>query len=111
MATYIISFRVVNDRTYSDRYGSLVDRIKSEADGGTTWEETTSLIIIKSAKSAENLASAIYFGSSIATTDTILVVNATNGTYAARGEVSIRPHSPIFLRGIFSRGECSDKNS
>ena len=97
MATYLISFRVANDRTYADRYASLVDTIKSEAENSTTWDETTSLIIIKSSKSTQTLATAIYLGSSVASSDTILVVNASNGTYATRGEVKY----PSTLANLF----------
>lgn len=99
MATHIISFRIANDSTYADRYESVVKAIKAEAEGCTTWEETTSLNVLKSPKTADSLASAIYVGSTFYThKDTLLVVNASNGTYATRGEVQY----PSTLDSLFA---------
>ena len=88
MATQIISFRIAKDATYADRHASVMDAIKAEANGGFTWDETTSLVVLNSTKTADSLASSIYLGSSFSTKkDTLLVVNASNCTYATRGEV------------------------
>ena len=99
MATHIISFRIANDSTYADRYASVVDKIRMEADDNTTWEETTSLFVIRSTKSADSLAGSIYVGSEFySQKDTLLVVNASNGTYATRGEVKY----PATLASLFA---------
>lgn len=99
MATHIISFRIASDSTYADRYESVVNAIKSEAESGTTWEETTSLVVLKSSKSADALAGAIYVGSDFYIhKDTLLVVNASNGTCATRGKVKY----PATLASMFT---------
>jgi len=57
MATFAVSFRLEYDGDYSDRYSSVVDAIRKEADEGRKWEEMTSLFIFKSSRSADNVAS------------------------------------------------------
>lgn len=99
MATHIISFRIANDITYAARYESVVNAIRAEAESGTTWDETTSLFVLKSSKSADALAGAVYIGSKFHTTkDTLLVVNTSNSTYATRGEIKY----PATLANLFT---------
>ncbi|MFD1342757.1 hypothetical protein [Litorisediminicola beolgyonensis] len=99
MASYMISFRIANNSTYLNRYNSLVERVKFEAEDGLAWEETTSLIIIRSSKTAEQLAGAIYLGSEMSLLDTLLVVNASTGIFATRGEVKY----PATLASVLSQ--------
>lgn len=99
MATYIISFRILSDSTHADRWASVVDTIHGEAANGTVWEETTSLIILRSQKSPDALASSIYLGSSFSPSkDKLLVVDAHSGAYATRGEFDY----PATLAGLLS---------
>lgn len=56
MATYVVSFRIGQDSEYAQRWKSVVEAIHNQADDGTCWEETTSLIIFRSSKSAEQIA-------------------------------------------------------
>ncbi len=100
MATYIISFRLEHDSNYSDRYTSVVNAIRREADGGSKWEEMTSMFILKSVKTADSIASSIYIGSSLdITKDAVLVVNASNGTFATRGKIEY----PATLASLFTQ--------
>lgn len=87
MATHIISFRIAQDPQATERWASTVARIKAEADSGS-WDETTSFFLIKSDKSAVDLASSIYFGSSFdASKDKLLVVDVTRNAHATRGQI------------------------
>ena len=100
MATFVVCSRLDYDANYSDRWASVVKAIKSEADGRTTWEEMTSLFVLKSAKSADSIASSIYIGSTFdSSRDTLLVVNASNGTYATRGKIDY----PATLANLFAQ--------
>jgi hypothetical protein len=103
MATYIVSFRISDTGDYASRWRSVMEEIHAQAAGGTFWEETTALVILQSTKSAEDIASAIYFGSQFSqNSDTLLVVNAQNATFATRGKVdypatlaSLFPHNAL----------------
>jgi hypothetical protein len=85
MAVFAISFRIKQVGNYTERYASL-SAIKAQAIG-TTWEETTSFFVIKSSKDTNSLAGDLYTGSSMATTDKLLVVNLSIKDYATRGEI------------------------
>ena len=99
MATHLVSFRINHDSGHSDRWASTVSAIRSEAEGGTSWDETTSLVVLKSNKTADSLAASVYLGSSFSPTkDTLLVVNASNGTYATRGKIDY----PATLASLFN---------
>lgn len=100
MATYMISFRIASDSEHSARWASTVAAIRREAIGGTYWEETTSLVVLKSDKLPDALANSIYVGSEFnSTKDTLLVVNTANSTYATRGKVEY----PATLDGLFTQ--------
>ena len=88
MAAYVITFRLKQDATYSDRWSSIVAAIKKEA-VGATWDETTAFFALNSAKSADAIASSIYVGSSMdGTKDTLVVVSLSKNEFATRGEVA-----------------------
>lgn len=88
MATYAISFRIAHDADHSNRWSSTVDAIRNEALGGSYWEETTSFLVIRSHKTAQDLATAIYVCSSFnSTKDTMIVINCDNGAHCTYGEV------------------------
>lgn len=100
MATYVVSFRLEHDGNYSDRYSSVVDAIRKEATGGNKWEEMTSMFIFKSEKSADAVATSIYLGSLLnASKDAVLVVNASDGTFATRGKIEY----PATLASLFTK--------
>lgn len=88
MATYMITFRLKYDASYTDRWSSVVVAIRAQAHGGKAWEEMTATIILTSFKTADDLARDIYISSSFdATSDSLLVVNSSNNTYATRGQI------------------------
>ena len=104
MATHMISFRIQHDTEHTDRWSSTIEAIRNEASDGVTWEETTSLILLKSSKSAEVLAMSIYVNSKFdVTKDKLLVVDATTGTYATRGQIDY----PATLAGMFAKNSLS----
>jgi hypothetical protein len=99
MATYVIAFRLQWGADYSDRWSSVMKAIRNQAIG-QTWEELTSLVVLQTIKSADEVASSIYINSALnAITDTLLVVNVDNGTYATRGKID----EPAKLATLFSK--------
>ena len=104
MTTYVISFRIADNSTYPDRYESTMQAIRREASNGTTWTETTSLVILRSDRAADSVASSIYTGSSFdVKTDTLLVVDAIGGHYATRGVIQY----PATLDGMFAKNSLA----
>ena len=104
MATHLISFRIQYDADHTDRWSSTIEAIRNEASDSVTWEETTSLIILRSSMSAEMLATSIYINSKFdVTKDKLLVVDATTGAYATRGQIDY----PATLAGMFAKNSLS----
>lgn len=100
MTSYMISFRIASGADYSERWTSVVDRVRKLADGGTYWEEMTSQIFIKNSMTPEELATAIYLGSQFSTMrDKLLVVDVHTGAYATRGEIDY----PATLKSLLTR--------
>jgi hypothetical protein len=100
MATYLISFRIAQNATHAYRSNSTIEAIRREAIGRTTWEETTSLFLLQSAKSATDLATTIYATSGFdANTDKLLVVDMYRNTYATRGKID----QPATLASFFAQ--------
>jgi hypothetical protein len=89
MATHVISFRIASGPDYDKRWASVVSAIKSQTSDGLTWEETTSFVLIRSAKSAQDLARAIYLGSDFSNSrDTLLVVDVDRKEHATQGLIN-----------------------
>lgn len=85
MAVFLATFRLKEGSDYTKRWQSVVTRIKSEATG-PTWDETTSVIIFKSPKSAAALLNDIRLGSEIRKNeDHLLIINLTQKEYAEFG--------------------------
>lgn len=88
MAVFNVSFRIKQTGDHAGRYQSVVERIRSEAIDGQYWEETTSFTVLRSNKSAADLADAIYFGSEFMTDwDKLLVVNLSVKDHATKGNI------------------------
>ncbi len=99
MPTYLIAFRLEHNFTYNARYQSVMSRLRTEAEDRRCWDELTSLIVIKSSKSAEQLARSIYYGSDfMSTIDKLLVIDAHSGDYATYGEIEF----PATLRYLMN---------
>lgn len=96
---YGISFRIEQVGDHYERYQSFVERVEKEAVGGTTWDETTSFIIIESTKSTSELTSALYMGSKISSKDLLLVINLSHKSHDTRGDFKY----PATLAGLMSR--------
>jgi hypothetical protein len=85
MAVFAVTFRLESDSGYSDRYQSLMDKIKKEA-SSATWDEPTSFVLMESSKTAQGLCDALYYGSTISESkDQLLVVSLSSKEYAERG--------------------------
>jgi hypothetical protein len=86
MATKAVSFTIAYNATYAERRQSLIDAIRRQATGNT-WEETTSFMLLKSSRTAEDLLNTIYYGSQANAPlgDKILVIDVATGTHAAVG--------------------------
>ena len=88
MAVYNVSFRIKQIGDHASRYESVVKCIRAEAIDGDTWEETTSFVVLKSDKSAQDLCDAIYFGSEFMPDwDKLLVVNLSVKDQATKGAI------------------------
>jgi hypothetical protein len=88
MALFAISFRVGMEENSNERRESLVARARSNA-SGEFWEETTSFILLNSAKTASGLASDIYVNSAMnGVYDKLLVVNLSTKEHGTAGTVS-----------------------
>ncbi|MDJ0992509.1 MAG: hypothetical protein QNI90_02975 [Dinoroseobacter sp.] len=89
MLTFVVCFRLKEDASYQERYESLVNAINEEAQGITGWDELTSVIILKSTKSRNNIATNIVAKSRFdMSNDLLLVVNASAGSVSVRGDIS-----------------------
>lgn len=84
MATCIATFRLHQDSTIADRWASIMKKIRDEAIG-STWEETTSFVLLKSSKSAKALAEAIYLNSSMSNQDELVVIRLDDRTHYGVG--------------------------
>ncbi|MFT6451734.1 MAG: hypothetical protein ACJA06_001220 [Halocynthiibacter sp.] len=98
MNTYEVSFRIAEVGNYGERYTSVVDAVRREAVGESTWEEMTSSVVFKSSKSAESIANSICTGSKFdATKDRLFVVKASICKFATRGKIE----DPTLLASMF----------
>lgn len=88
MATYLVMFRLDYDGNYSRRWSAVMDAIRAEAEDGETWEEMTSVIVLKSSRSVDDIARSIYLIPEFdILTDSLFVVNSSNNTHAVRGKI------------------------
>jgi hypothetical protein len=86
MAVFVISFRIGDKPNYSEIWASVDKAVRSEATGGTAFNETTSVYVIKSSKSAADLLSALYYGSDLLESrDGLIVVDLSSKDYASLG--------------------------
>ena len=104
LVTYLISFGIRDDETYRHRYQSTLSSIYLQAVDGKVWHEAMALAVLQSRKDAEALAAYIV-GSSLfdPNTDSLLVMNWMENTYASRGRFG----APEKLAGLLS-GNVAD---
>ncbi len=95
--THIVSFRIEDAGNADARRNSLIEAVHRLSDV-TVWEETTSLILLKSEKSVHELASDLYMLSEMRhDIDTLLVIDLTTARYATHGKVEF----PSTLESFF----------
>ena len=100
MPTLLISFRIDTDATYSDRWNSVMEAIRSLARDRYTYEEMTSLVIMNSMHSADQVASWIYYHSKMNITgDKLLVIDLDSKKYAVQGAVLQRDRLQDIMSG------------
>lgn len=88
MAVFAISFHVRQGDDYKDRYDSLVEAIKVQAESqDDIWEETTSFILLISRKNSKGLMADILEAASINADDILLVINLSEKGYTPHGVV------------------------
>ena len=104
MATHIVSFRISDGPGHADRWASVTSAIEREAADGRTWEETTSFYLLRSPKSAKDLADAIYYRSKFSPSRDILLVIDANNAHAAHGAIKY----PATLESFFQRNALAN---
>lgn len=87
MAVHLVTFRLEDGPDYSKRWASVVEAIRGLAeDDHLTWEETTSVFILKSRLSAAGLHEAIWLRSELKKTgDVCVVINLSAKEYQPSG--------------------------
>ena len=86
MAVHAVTFRLLHDATYGDRYESLVRAIR-QATCTTFWDEPTSFALIESNESSAQIAARIDRNSTFAhSKDLLLVVNLSQSGFTVLGE-------------------------
>lgn len=87
MYQYAISFSIKSDATYGERYNSLMAQIE-KGSIETSWDETTSFVLVANIEAIEVFANRLYVHSLIdATKDILLVIDHANSVAIARGPV------------------------
>jgi hypothetical protein len=100
MAIFAVSFRVGEQGDSHDRRLSIVEKIQDQALNNDTWEETTSLFILQSNKSADALASTICsFSFMNPSCDALIVIDLSSPGYATRGKIEY----PFTLSALMSK--------
>lgn len=85
MAIHAVTFRLLHDATYGDRYDSLVKAIR-QATTTTYWDEATSFALIQSGESSAQVAARIDRTSTFAhSKDLLLVVNLSLNGFTVLG--------------------------
>ncbi len=80
--TYIISFEIASDSTYSQRYNSLMVEIKKTLH----WTSTTSFASVRSTESLNDISHRMYYNSDlIDSKDKLLVIDSQTNSATYRG--------------------------
>ena len=105
MKTHIVSFRIGEVENAVARRNSLV-RTAHHLSKVAVWEETSSLILIKSNQSAHQIASDLFMLSVMRhDLDTLLVIDLETKRYSTQGKVD----APVVLGSFFAgMGSNSD---
>lgn len=93
MATYAVSFDIKYDKTYSDRYSSLMDEIGKCS---RVWDETTSFCLCETAETPEAFERKLFLSNFNTITDKMLVMDVRYDDAIARGKIDY----PATLRSL-----------
>lgn len=106
MATFLATFRVSNETSalgsYYERYSSIVEEINKLSSEPNTWDETTSVIVLRCALSPEEFVRLVYLRSRLDKGIDILSVFELEPTkYATVGPLKY----PLRLDSLLSRAD------
>lgn len=98
---YAVSFELKSDDSYSERYASLMEQLN--LDTTNYWDETTSVVLVKSNETIEAFEDRLYFDSLlIKEKDKLLVIDHANSSAVARGPFkypnTLEGHFKSFVR-------------
>lgn len=85
MASFAVSFRLVDSYGYADRYKSVTEKIESLSTTAV-WSETSSFYLVQYAGTAQAFADAVYLGSTMRSDDILLVVEIGGKGYGICGK-------------------------
>lgn len=87
MASFILTFRLESNDTYSQRYDSFVKKL-NELVTYRHWDETSSLYIFELDSTADQVSHDLWVGSEFnSTTDIMVVIDVTNRVKSTKGEL------------------------
>jgi hypothetical protein len=82
MSTHAVSFTIARKGDYAERWNSLMAAVRRIANG-STWEETTSFVLLHSPYSASQVLN--FLPINVILGDKLLVMDLTNRTHAQKG--------------------------
>ena len=86
---YAVSFDIKADSTYSERYTSLMDQLRKTPGSPGLWSETTSVVLLRSDETIEELEHRLYYSSQLSSAkDKLLVIDTHSGVAVARGPIA-----------------------
>ena len=86
MGHFIITFRIKAGPDYQKRYDSLIEKI-ADISIGNCWDETSAFYAIEAFGTAETICDELFFTTDISPEDKLLVIDVTNRTKSARGDL------------------------
>lgn len=85
MATFLVSFDLKYNDSYSKRYDSFMEQVKA---GGKWWADTTSFVAVETDEDIDTFCDRIYYSSDFnGTTDLYLVLDANAISGRVRGKI------------------------
>ena len=97
--TFVVAFRLKSDASYEERWTSVDSAIRRQSED-SVWSEMTSMYVLRSSLSADELASRIYLGSDLLPSrDKLIVIDTASSSYAVRGKIDY----PATLKSLFPK--------
>lgn len=85
MSVFAITFRFKDDSDRDKRYASFMEYFE----GKIVWEETTSFVLLETTESVSQVASSLYLTSFSPSRDKLLVIDVTDATASAKGDIKL----------------------